>query len=147
MSLRTVDTLRAFSCGKSPEDAMPAVRWLTRLRGFKKDEAECWIFMCERIFGHAELFVDSADRQVLSLVEKMFKAHIKVQQRKEARRRELFPVIGVDVEEEKKSLPMDWSKPSKAEELPPEMQSIKRAATWLKRYPDLLEQLRDALLK
>ncbi|MCJ7588867.1 MAG: hypothetical protein MUQ00_13340 [Candidatus Aminicenantes bacterium] len=142
---------RAFSCGKSPEDAMPAVRWLTRLRGFKKDEAECWIFMCERIFDHAKLFVDSADRQVLFIVEKMFRAYTKVRQRKETRRRKLFTVIGVDVEEqEEESLPMDWSKPSKAEQLPPEMQSIKKAADYLKtlkKYPELLEQLRVALLK
>ena len=151
------EVFRAFVRNETPEDAMTAVKWLLRLRGFKKDEADCWIFIHKRLFGHAELFVDSDDRQVLFIVEKEFRAHLKVERRKATRRQKLLPVTSIE-DEYKEGLLFDWLKPqilSKAElelaaEWQTEMASIKKAADYLKgltKFPELLEQMRAALLK
>jgi len=151
------DLFRAFARNENVSDAMTAVKWLLRLRGFKKDEADCWIFIHKRLFGHAELFVDSDDRQVLFIAAEKFKAHLKVERRKATRRQKLLPVTSIE-DEYKEGLLFDWLKPqelSKAElelaaEWQTEMASIKKAADYLKgltKFPELLEQMRAALLK
>jgi len=148
------EVFRAFVRNETPEDAMSAVLWMCRLRGFKKDEADCWIFIRERIFGHAELFADNDDQQVLFVVEEMFKAHMKVLQRKDRRRQQLFTVTRVD-DEYKEGLLFDWleSQELSKDELDldakwaAEMQSIKKAYDYLKRVPEVREQMRAALLK
>jgi len=148
------EVFRAFVRNETPEDAMPAVKWLLRLRGFKKGQADCWIFIQYRLFGHAELFVGSDDQQVLFVVEKKFREHMKVLRRKATRRQQLFPVTSIE-DENKKSLLFDWLEPQELSEdesdlnaeIAAEMQSIKKAYHYLKRFPKVREQMRAALLK
>ncbi len=85
-------------------DIDSAVRWLLRLRmRYYKTEAECWDFVQDRIFGHAELLAAADDEQALFLVEKEFEAYLKYLCEKERDRQKLFPVVSLD-ETDKKNL-------------------------------------------